>query len=142
MDTLVDKIVRGQVEIDRMKAEIKTVTGALWGWLRRNRSTDTVKEFIVPCGPERFGGQYQWNFTLQRETKDMEPTPPAFWIERGDSLTQLYSDRGHVHLDDVAAVHASLENFVEGMLAQFPELQQFVIMPLWDAAGPDPALKQ
>ena len=142
MDTLVNKIVRGQDNIDRMKAEIKTVTGALWGWLQKNRSTRAGKEFSIPCGPERFGRQYEWRFTLQFPAKPTEPMPPTFWVVGDKAMTHLYSDVDGIHLDDVATVHASLEKFVEGMLDRFPELKQFVIMPLWDAAGPDPATTQ
>ena len=142
MDTLVDKIVRGQAKVDQMKAEIKTVTGALWGWLRKNHPTNDIEWFVIPCGPEKFGRHYEWKFTLQYETKHIEPSPPAFWIQGDTMSTQLYSDICDAHLDDIATVHASLEKFVEGMLDRFPELKQFVIMPLWDAAGPDPATTQ
>ena len=76
------------------------------------------------------------------ETKHIEPTPLAFWIEGDTMSTRLYSDTGDIHLDDVVTVHASLGKFVDGMLVGFPELQQFVIIPLWDAAGPDPATVQ
>ena len=55
MDTLVDKIVRGQAKVDQMKAEIKTVTGALWGWLRKNHPTNDIEWFVIPCGSEKFG---------------------------------------------------------------------------------------
>ena len=137
MDTLVDKIVRGQANIDRMKAEIKTVTNSLWGWLLKNRPTSQAVKIVIPCGPAPGGREYRWEFIIN----PAQPEAPSFYdLYLGITGTRLYGSDGTIYLSDVAVVHVSLEKFVEGMLEQFPELKQFVIMPLWDAAGSDPAL--
>lgn len=136
MDSLVNKIVRGQANIDRMKAEIKTVTHTLWGWMRKSGRYELQGDVIIPCGPGQFTLEHkcEWRFDPSFQF------PPSCWVtnENKGWSSPLYVESQGVHLDDVAHVHRTLELFVEGMLTRFPALRQYVIAPLWDAAGPDP----
>lgn len=131
MDTLVTKLVRGSVEIDRMKREISTVVHTILGSVYRSEWNTT--EFAFTSAD----GKAAWYFNPYRD-----PAAGRVYfclshkatVDSAETQFMLYNDREGPSMVNVAIVHENLGVFVRGMLARFPVLQQRLFDPLLQAA--------
>ena len=142
-DNIVAQLVQGSKNIDCMKAEIWMVVQMILGFVRVLETTDL-----------EFGtDQCKWGVHLIGQSKkDREAN---MWREshRAECLIRILpgSEGGHTafspnyignwagnSLKDVEVVYDSLPTFVEGMLREFPELEQ-KIAPILKASSKFPS---
>ena len=134
---LVDKLVRGSQNIDRMRAEIWAVVQMLIGLVSEVEQTEEDQE--DDCVSFKFDGG-EWLFLPSK----LKPAIRCYLngVDDGESghwwiFTSDSSDINNCSMEHVQRVYEELPVLIEGMLKEFPELNEH-IKPLLAAADKFP----
>ncbi len=117
MNVVIQGMLRGKEEIDRMKREIETIVGIILNLLRNEKPPNVFEPAFFPFK------KCEWKIEAIRERKGFEI---SCWVGQCREIAALYSINECLPFSfkSTQLIHESLPVFVEGVMKTFPEIEK------------------